>query len=214
MLKNNNVYIIISIVLFSLVAMGSQAEELFLSSKNKELHWRLQTSPHLKTVTLPKETQTKFSSKRPPYVGNSFIGFKEALGFRESRSNYFITSNLGYLGKYQFGKSILRFFGITDTEAFLNSPEQQERLFKITMSYYKWIFRSEIEQFSGQCVGGILVSESGILAAAHLAGISNVKRFFKSQGKFRFRDANGTSIRNYMTDFHGFDVSDIPVEKP
>ncbi|KKN02186.1 hypothetical protein LCGC14_1120300 [marine sediment metagenome] len=37
----------------------------------------------------------------PPFLGSSYIGFKEALAFKESSGNYFIINTLGYLGKYQ-----------------------------------------------------------------------------------------------------------------
>ena len=40
--------------------------------------------------------------------------FREAVGMRESSNRYYIVNTLGYLGKYQFGKSTLRRFGITD----------------------------------------------------------------------------------------------------
>ena len=38
-----------------------------------------------------------------PDLGNSYISFKEALAFKESRGDYFTVNTLGYLGKYQFG---------------------------------------------------------------------------------------------------------------
>jgi hypothetical protein len=36
-----------------------------------------------------------------PFTGNLFVGFKQALGFKESK--YQKINSLGYLGKYQFG---------------------------------------------------------------------------------------------------------------
>ena len=38
-----------------------------------------------------------------PFIGNSFNGFREAVGFKESRGKYHVVNTLGYLGKYQFG---------------------------------------------------------------------------------------------------------------
>ena len=43
-----------------------------------------------------------------PFIGNSFIGFKEAVGFKESQGKYNRINTLGYLGKYQFGKSTFK----------------------------------------------------------------------------------------------------------
>ena len=56
--------------------------------------------------------------------GKSFTGFKEALGFKESQNDYKRINKLGYLGKYQFGRSTLLLLGITDTEEFF----EQSRL--------------------------------------------------------------------------------------
>src|SRR5690606_9383518 len=65
-----------------------------------------------------------------PYLGKSFVGFREALAFRESRGDYFIINDFGYMGKYQFGRSTLHLIGIRDTERFLNDPILQESAFK------------------------------------------------------------------------------------
>jgi hypothetical protein len=43
-----------------------------------------------------------------------FIGFKEALGYRESENKYKTVNSLGYLGKYQFGNATLKSVGIYD----------------------------------------------------------------------------------------------------
>ena len=46
------------------------------------------------------------------HTGKTFIGFKEALAYRESRGNYTIVNRFGYMGKYQFGKRALHFYGV------------------------------------------------------------------------------------------------------
>jgi hypothetical protein len=43
-------------------------------------------------------------------------------------------------------------------------------------------------------VSGIVVTESGILAAAHLGGAGSVKRYFKNNGEKYIKDAYGTSM--------------------
>ena len=58
------------------------------------------------------------------------------------------------------------------------------------------------------------ITESGILAAAHLAGPGSVKKYLRSYGKEGFSDAFGTSIRYYMKKFSGYDTSSIkPLKK-
>jgi len=37
-----------------------------------------------------------------PFVERDFVGFKEALAFKESQGEYTSVNTLGYLGKYQF----------------------------------------------------------------------------------------------------------------
>jgi hypothetical protein len=50
----------------------------------------------------------------------------------------------------------------------------------------------------------MLITESGILAAAHLGGQGSVKRYFK-HGKV-FKDGYGTKITSYMDTFSGYDI--------
>ena len=117
-----------------------------------------------------------------PQLGKSFIGFKEALGFKESGGNYFTVNTYGYLGKYQFGKETLKMIGIHSTSKFLKNPELQEKAFLANAERNKWILRREIAKFSGKKINNIIITESGILAAAHLAGPGNVKKYLRSYG--------------------------------
>ena len=71
----------------------------------------------------------------------------------------------------------------------------------------------EIAKYEGAVINGIFITESGILAAAHLGGVRTVKRFFRSNGVRYFRDAYGTSIVSYMKAFGGFDTSFIEANK-
>jgi hypothetical protein len=69
--------------------------------------------------------------------------------------------------------------------------------------------RRDIKRFVGKRINGVNVTESGILAAAHLAGPGNVKKWLRSYGSVGFSDAFGTSVRTYMKRFSGFDTSSI-----
>ena len=144
-----------------------------------------------------------------PYLGKSFVGFKEALAFKESRGNYFTVNTLGYLGKYQFGKGTLKLIGIHNPDLFLKTPELQEKAFIANTQRNKWILRRDIKNFVGKTINGILVTESGILAAAHLAGPGSVKTYLRSYGINSFEDGFGTSIEYYMKRFSGYDTSFI-----
>ena len=148
-----------------------------------------------------------------PKLGKSYDGFKEAVGFKESRGNYRTINEFGYMGKYQFGIGTLELLGIYNGAEFLNSPQLQEAAFYTNTSRNKWILIRDIARFEGKVINGVEVTESGILAAAHLAGPGSVKKYLRSYGAQAFSDAFGTSIKNYMKRFSGYDTSFIKPEK-
>ncbi len=165
--------------------------------------------------TLPKNTITspKLVAYNIPYLEKDFVGFKEALAFKESQGKYTVVNTLGYLGKYQFGKTTLLRFKIYNTKAFLNNPELQEKAFKALCKVNKWILRKDIQRCVGKTINGITISTSGILAAAHLSGAGNVKKFLRSNGTRNFSDAYGSSIESYLKKFGGYDVSEIEPDR-
>ena len=162
--------------------------------------------PKSKTVIEPLPTQRVIT---PPFLGTCFVGFKEALAFKESRGNYFVTNTLGYMGKYQFGATTLKMMGVYNTKHFLGSPELQEKAFNVNLSRNKWILRKDIQKYAGKTFGSHIITESGILAAAHLAGAGNVKRFLRAAGKKDVKDAYGANISFYMKKFGGYDTTNI-----
>ncbi len=161
-------------------------------------------------VLFPKN-KTLFSapSVAPPFLGSSYVGFKEALAFKESQGDYFSINTLGYLGKYQFGIGTLQLMGVHDATSFLNNPALQEEVFMTNIARNKWILRRDIKRFEGKRIKGVEVTESGMLAAAHLAGAGNVKKYLRSYGQYDMKDSYGTSIAKYIRKFSGYDVSDV-----
>ena len=160
---------------------------------------------------LPQEMTPVLIS--PPFIGSSYIGFREALAFKESRGNYFSTNTLGYLGKYQFGIGTLQLMGVYNASQFLRTPELQERAFATNLARNKWILRRDIPRFVGKRINGTEITESGILAAAHLAGAGNVKKYLPSGASLDVEDAFGTSIAHYLRKFRGYDISAISPQK-
>ncbi len=148
-----------------------------------------------------------------PFTGKTYIGFKQALGARESNGLYRIVNSFGYIGKYQFGRLALRSIGIFDSEEFLNDPQLQEKAFDALVAKNKWILRNEIKAFEGRRIDGIRITESGILAAAHLGGAGSVRKYLRSNGANSFSDGFGTSIKTYLKKFSGYDVSEIDPER-
>ena len=185
------------------------------------LKFSLSSNTIVETINVNENTQTSNVILKPffafnasgvkftPTLGKSFIGFKEALGFKESRGDYFIVNKFGYLGKYQFGKETLKMIGIYNPSHFLQNPELQEKAFIANAQRNKWILRRDIKRFNGMTINGVLITESGILAAAHLAGPGSVKKYLRSYGETGFKDAFGTSIQYYMKKFSGYDTSSV-----
>ena len=77
----------------------------------------------------------------------------------------------------------------------------------------KWILRKDIKRSVGKIINGVKITESGILAAAHLSGAGNVKKYLRSNGNLSFSDAYGTTIQSYMKNFGGYDVSSIEANR-
>ena len=146
-----------------------------------------------------------------PFTARDFVGFKEFLGFYESGSDYKKINSLGYLGKYQFGRSTLKVLRIKKISNFINIPELQDKAFLMNVMRNKWILRREIERFSGKKINNILITESGIIAAAHLSGPGNVKKFLRNNcnNNLDFKDINGTKISDYIKIFRNYDISKI-----
>lgn len=148
-----------------------------------------------------------------PLVTGDYIAFKEALGFKESRGRYRCVNTLGYMGKYQFGSATLAVLGIKDTLSFLHSPELQESVLEANIARNKWILRHEIASASGKTINGVPITESGLIAAAHLAGPGNVKKYIRSNGGKSMEDAYGTTVEDYIRHFGGFDLSSIKAKQ-
>ena len=171
------------------------------------------TSIDKKTNTDNKITIPKFREYNIPYLQKDFVGFKEALAFKESQGKYTAVNTLGYLGKYQFGRTTLQRFKIYNTTSFLKNPELQEKAFIALCKVNKWILRKDIQRSLGKSMKGIKITESGILAAAHLSGAGNVKKFLRSNGAHNFSDAYGSTIQSYLKKFSGYDVSNIEADR-
>lgn len=162
----------------------------------------------IKDISLPEYVDYNL-----PYLERNFMAFKEAVAFKESQGKYTVVNTLGYLGKYQFGKSTLKRFKIYNTNAFLKNPELQEKAFVALCKVNKWILRKDIKRDTGKTINGIKVTESGILAAAHLSGAGNVKKFLRSNGTIGFSDAYGSTIELYLKRFSNYDVSNIIADR-
>ena len=144
-----------------------------------------------------------------PNVGKSFSGFAQKMAYKESRGILHLVNPYGYMGKYQFGRSTLRTVGIYDFQEFLRNAEWQDKAFEALIARNKWELRKEIHKYSGRIINGVEITESGLVAAAHLGGAGSVKKYLRSNGRNGFKDGFGTSLSSYIRKFSNYDISNI-----
>lgn len=148
-----------------------------------------------------------------------FDQFKSALGARESSNNYTIVNQFGYMGRYQFGRATMNGLQANpaynlpavSNEEFLASPEIQERYFEaLVQENQRLMVSNGMDQYIGRTINGVVVTESGILAAMHLKGPSAVRRYLESNGAVDGTDGNGTALSSYLSSFGGYDIPGGP----
>lgn len=161
-----------------------------------------------------KQMPAKELNKKDTLYKGSFNNFKEAIAFSESSGNYKAMNRYGYLGKYQFGKAALNDLGLkgVSTKHFLHNHKLQERAFIGLISINKYRLRNYYN-YVGKTINGIKITESGMLAAAHLVGSNSVKDWIKSNGKKNKHDANGVTLEHYMNKFGGYNTSTINAKR-
>jgi hypothetical protein len=144
-------------------------------------------------------------------IRGDLYDFMDAVGKKESNGRYNIVSRYGYLGKYQFSSKTLRGLGIyTSHSEFLKNPRLQDEAMVKLLKKNKERLQPYIDKHTldGTSVQNVLIinntpiTESGILAAAHLGGPGSIVTYFE-RGQVS-RDAFGTSITYYMVRFSGY----------
>ena len=133
--------------------------------------------------------------------------FMDAVAYRESNGNHRVVNQLGMMGKYQFSKTTLRGLrrDISPSE-FLQNPHVQDTVMILYLKVNNRMLGPLISRYDGKTFKGIRITRSGILAAAHLGGPGSVISWFRNPNDAGLVDANGTSIREYMTKFSGYPI--------
>lgn len=205
--KQNVVLLLLAVTFF----WGLQA---FVSKESITLSedWYVDSELHYKVMSLEDAKET-LNVKSTLQLGKSYVGFKEALAFKESQGIYDIVSRYGYIGKYQFALNSLNAIGVTDIEDFRQNSKLQEDAFLAYTARNKWLLRNYITKYEGKVINGVKVTESGVLAAAHLAGAGNVKKYLRTKGSHQVNDAFGTTLQLYLKRFSGYDTSFIQADR-
>ena len=165
-----------------------------------EYQLKVDTRPALQVI-MPKLEAPKIEIDLKDH--NSFL---KKIGHYESSNDYSKVNRWGYMGKYQFHQETLRALDIdVSKKKFLSSPTLQEEAMRKLLTDNKRTLRRYIRKYDSKVVHGVYVTESGILAAAHLGGAGNVINWFKNGEDFK--DANGTPITRYMKVFSGYELN-------
>lgn len=164
------------------------------------------TAEHVLVIPIQDVVLVPIEIEKVPIEIDQTDTFLDAIGMRESSNRYDVVNGWGYMGKYQFGKRTLKALGYNvSRKEFLNSPYLQEKAMLDLLHHNRKILKSYIEYWDGKTIHGERITESGILAAAHLAGPGNVKKFFRKG--VEFKDGNGTKMTSYLTQFSGYKLN-------
>lgn len=144
---------------------------------------------------------------------SEFNEFREAIAFQESSDNYKAVNRFGYLGRYQFGNLALTDLGISDYKGFLNNPKLQDEAFLALCRINKYRLRHFITKFEREEINGIQITESGLLASAHLVGAGAVKKYLNSCGTLIAKDGNKVTLEKYLKLFSGFNLKCIEAKR-
>ncbi len=144
------------------------------------------------------------------YKYKPFWKLEKMLRKMESENNMAKINEIGCMGFYQFKLSTLRELGFykneSDSAAIKHFTSNKEIQLKALKAYWRWNrkqMRNTIKKYDGTYIDGVRITESGILAAAHMGGTGGVYAYF-------YRGVNrtdgGTTIEKRLKSFSGYNV--------
>jgi hypothetical protein len=155
----------------------------------------------------------------------NYENFRFDLGKKESGNDYHAKNTLGYLGRYQFGMARLADFGLCErvSEGYSNNSFKWAKGYSEDTFLTNEVLQDEIfdkhvadlvkriQKYQGSMIGTvqykIYITLSGMVAASHLGGYASARDFIK-YGKITV-DSNGTSIKDYLLSFSGYDLKKV-----
>ena len=189
------------------------------------------TPPSETPAEAPAETPP--APPAEPASAGTFDDYLAALAQRESSNNPYAENTLGYLGLYQTGEIALidvnwydendaiatnrndwigdwltraQSEGAHSKASYLgNVPAQDAAIRRYYDKVWTYIHYYHLDDYDGQTVDGVLITPSGLLAGWHLLG-GGLKTYLQSNGADAPSDAYGTTIREYISTFGGYDT--------
>jgi integrating conjugative element protein (TIGR03758 family) len=159
--------------------------------------------------------------------------FLHALAVRESSLDPTKTNVFGYTGLFQMGEAALQDAGyykgdstpkkndwggaftgkngINSIGDFKANPDAQVAA---VVAYHNAVWKSiqalGLDKAIGQTINGLTITQSGLIAGAHLVGVGNLQKFINSNGATIPVDGNGTPISEYISKFGGYAIAGTP----
>ena len=191
-----------NLLLTIVVSLASTFVMAFTLAARNEVAVSIELEPERPLALL--EFTPEIKASRMELVAKTHTTFLHEIGLRESSNNYHAVNQFGYLGKYQFGRKTLDALGYSNVtnRQFLENESLQEEAMYALLTHNRKVLRRQISKYVGTTVAGVYVTESGLLAAAHLAGPGNVRKFLRKG--YEFKDGNGTKMTSYMTKFSNY----------
>ena len=175
---------------------------LMLSSFGYMMHRNYITASELKIAEIAPLPEPVIEAPNFIKVYN-LDTFLYDMAERESSNRYDVVNQYGYMGAYQFGSQTLKNLGYKVTrKEFLSNPILQEEAMLKLLKANKHTLRRQIKKYDGKLVNGVLVTESGLLVAAHLVGAGTVRKWIRN-GK-KYTDGNGVDLTSYLVKFNGY----------
>ena len=139
------------------------------------------------------------------------LRFLEAIALFESNNRYDVVNSYGFLGRYQFSPRTIKHLGYDIlNEDFLRNNRLQDEIMLAYMRENYVTLRPYIEEYNNTTHKGMHITNSSILAGAHFAGAMGMKRFLLNKlDSIGTVDANGMTLRKYMTKFSDYNVEEI-----
>ncbi len=166
------------------------------------------------------------------FAAYEYKDYLAALCTRESGCNPSSQNQSGYLGNYQMGEAALIDAGYynkdntpdtndwkgswtgknginSKADFFASAEKQAQAINDYNDKQWSYIKADGSDQYLGQTINGILITESGLLAGAHLVGHGGLHKFLASNGQVVPQDGNKIAVTHYIGKFSGYNIAQI-----
>ncbi len=153
------------------------------------------------------------------YAASDYGSFLGVLQARESSGNQYAKTPTGtFIGLYQMGPGALKDTGYknakgqwtgknginSEADFLANADVQTQAVTEYHKKLQGYLRAEGAYQYIGQEVNGVVVTESGLIAASHLVGAGGVSQWMKTG--VMPQDGNGTKALEYMKLGNGYET--------